>query len=134
MADASHPSDRERAWVTAIHATSLVGFVIPLGNVIAPLVLWLISRRISPFVDEQGREALNFNLSIVLYAVIAGILILLPVGLVILIATAGMLLVLPVVATIQGARGEEFHYPAAIGFLRWTAVPTGVQPPERTAA
>ncbi len=134
MADASHPSERERAWVAAMHATSLLGFLIPLGNVIAPLVLWLIARRTSPFVDEQGREALNFNLSIALYAVIAGILILLPVGLVILIATAGMLLVLPIVATVQGARGQEFHYPAAIGFIRWTAVPRGAQPPERTAA
>ncbi len=104
-----------------MHASALIGFVVPLGNVVAPLVLWLLARRRGTFVDEHGREAVNFNLSIVLYALIAGVLILLPIGLVAVIAVAGLLLVAPIVAATQGGRGREFHYPASIRFIPWSA-------------
>ncbi|MDA8343903.1 MAG: DUF4870 domain-containing protein [Thermaerobacter sp.] len=121
MVQAGIADRSDRRWAAAVHASALIGFLIPLGNVLAPLVLWLFARRRSAFVDEQGREALNFHLSIVLYAVIGGVLILLPVGLVILIATAAMMLIVPIVASVQGARGKEFHYPAAIGFMPWNS-------------
>jgi hypothetical protein len=113
------PSEGERKWATALHDAALIGFVVPLGNVLAPLILWQLGRRRSLFVDVQGREAVNFHLSLLLYAVIGLVLILLPVGIVILLTVGAMLLVLPIVAAVQGGLGREFHYPAAIRFLPW---------------
>lgn len=70
-----------RTWATLCHLSALLMLLgVPLGNVLGPLVVWLIKRNDHPFVDYQGKEALNFQLSITLYWVLAGILIFFSVG------------------------------------------------------
>ncbi|GGR65936.1 hypothetical protein GCM10008959_30250 [Deinococcus seoulensis] len=66
-------SDRTAAIVT--HLSPLAGFVLPtLGNVLGPLVAWLAFRDRSGALDEQGKEALNFQLSFWLYGLVVGVL------------------------------------------------------------
>ena len=50
------------------------GFVFPLGNILAPLILWLIKRTDSPYLDRAGKEAINFQISYTIYAIVAGLL------------------------------------------------------------
>jgi len=70
-----------RTWATLCHLSALLMLIgVPLGNVLGPLVVWLIKRNDYPFVDDQGKEALNFQLSVTLYWVLAGILIFFSVG------------------------------------------------------
>ena len=69
------PTQDERTWGMLAHLTAFSGFLVPLGNVIAPLVVWLVKRDQSEFVADQGKEALNFNISVLLAGVVCGILV-----------------------------------------------------------
>jgi hypothetical protein len=51
-----------------IHISAFIGFIFPFGHVIAPLIAWQTIKDRSPFLNEQGKEAVNFNLSYTLYA------------------------------------------------------------------
>lgn len=57
---------------TFIHLSTFSRFIIPLGNIIAPLVLWIANKEKSEFVDAHGKQAINFQISIFLYAIIIG--------------------------------------------------------------
>lgn len=59
---------------TFIHLSTFSRFVIPLGNFIGPLILWTINKDKSEFVDQHGKQILNFQISIFLYAIILGTL------------------------------------------------------------
>jgi uncharacterized Tic20 family protein len=56
-----------------IHISAFAGFVFPFGQIITPLIAWQTLKDRSPFLDEQGKEAINFNLSYTLYAFILSI-------------------------------------------------------------
>src|SRR5690242_11127927 len=80
-------SSDERNWAMFCHLAGLAGFlpVIPfLGNVIGPLVLWLVKREQYPFVDDQGKEALNFQITMLIATILAMLLIPVLVGIVLL--------------------------------------------------
>jgi len=59
---------------TYIHLGTFSKFVIPLGNFIVPILLWTVNKEKSSFIDRHGKEAINFQLSILLYTVILGTL------------------------------------------------------------
>jgi hypothetical protein len=86
--------------------------------VIPPLVLWLIKRKESHFIDDHGREALNFQISLLIYALVSTLLI--PVcglGIVGWIATYILGIVGMIMAAVAANRGEYFRYPATIRFI-----------------
>ncbi|MBN8798316.1 MAG: DUF4870 domain-containing protein, partial [Stenotrophomonas nitritireducens] len=56
------------------HLAALAGIVIPLGNLLGPLIVWLVKKDTMPFVADQGREALNFNITVFIAAFVSGIL------------------------------------------------------------
>jgi uncharacterized Tic20 family protein len=119
-ATAAAPSAEERQWGLFAHLSALVGFVVPFGNVIGPLVIWLIKREQMPFVNDQGREALNFNITaglvgLVLIALTAmsfgiGIFLTAPIGVVLAIAW----LVLTIIAAIKANEGQAYRYPVCL--------------------
>ncbi|KJD31157.1 hypothetical protein PK35_16070 [Tamlana nanhaiensis] len=59
---------------TFIHLSTFSRFIIPFGNFVGPIVLWAINKDKSEFIDEHGKQAINFQISILLYAVILGTL------------------------------------------------------------
>ena len=64
----------ERNLGAAIHASTFSRFFIPFGNFLLPLVLWLANRKENAFIDHNGKQALNFQISLLLYSVILGII------------------------------------------------------------
>ncbi len=64
----------ERNLSAVIHASTFSRFFIPFGNFILPLVLWLANRKEHAFVDYNGKQALNFQISLLLYSVIIGMI------------------------------------------------------------
>src|SRR4029453_8550066 len=81
------PSKDEKTWAMAAHLSSLVGYlVIPFGNVIAPLVIWLIKKDTMPFVDDQAKEPLTFQITMRIAALIGLVLLAFCVGGIILAA------------------------------------------------
>jgi uncharacterized Tic20 family protein len=111
-------SQEERTWALAAHLSALAGYVIPFGNVIAPLVIWLIQKDKMPFVDDQGKEAVNFQISVTIYALACLPLIFVLVGIPLLIAIGLAGLILLIVAAIKANDGVYYRYPLTIRFIR----------------
>ncbi|MDF1850657.1 MAG: DUF4870 domain-containing protein [Verrucomicrobiales bacterium] len=116
------PTRSERNWAIGAHLASVAGWVgIPFGHILAPLVVWLIKRDDSEFVRSQAIESLNFQISMTLYAILAGLLAVTIVGLVIAIPMIIALVVGDIILTILGAvrvnYGEAYRYPATIRLL-----------------
>lgn len=109
---------QERTWAMLCHLSALVGFIFPFGNIIGPLVVWLIKKDESEFVDDQGKESLNFQISFTIYCIIAAFLILFIIGIFLLVALGVLFLVLVIIATVKANSGEKFRYPLSIRFIR----------------
>jgi uncharacterized Tic20 family protein len=107
----------ERMWGMFCHLFALGGFIVPLGNIIGPLVAWLIKKDEYPFVDDQGKESLNFQISIIIYLIISGILSLLIIGFLLMAAVGIFSLVMVIIASIKANDGEAFRYPLCIRFI-----------------
>ncbi|AFZ65872.1 DUF4870 domain-containing protein [Deinococcus peraridilitoris] len=118
------PAD-QRTLVAAQHLSPLLAFWLPvLGNVIGALVAWLLTRDRHPVLDDQGREVVNFQISISLYFLAVTALVVLTLGIGILLlwplvlalyALQFITMILAVVATIDG---RPYRYPFSIRFLR----------------
>jgi uncharacterized Tic20 family protein len=108
-----------RTWATVCHLSALSTFVgIPLGNILGPLVVWLLKRNDYPFVDDQGKEALNFQISMTIYGIIAGILVILLVGIALLALVAVADFILVIVASMKANDGENYRYPFTIRLIQ----------------
>jgi uncharacterized Tic20 family protein len=59
---------------TFIHLSTFSRFLIPFGNFLGPLVLWIINKDKSQFIDEHGKQALNFQISILIYSIVIGLI------------------------------------------------------------
>lgn len=111
---AGAPSAEERQWAMFAHLSALIGFVIPLGSIIAPLVIWLIKKDAMPFVNDQGKEALNFNITVAIAAVVSWILCFVLIGFLLLAVLAILWLVFVIIGTIKANEGTAYRYPFAL--------------------
>jgi uncharacterized protein len=111
------PPDQERLWGMLAHLLSFVAAYIALGF-LAPLIVLLVFGQRSAYVRAQAVESLNFNLSWLLYAVVAVILLIIGIGLLILIALGIAYVVLVIIASVRANNGEFFRYPLTIRFVR----------------
>ena len=111
------PPDQERLWAMLSHLLSFVAAYLFLGFV-APLIVLLVFGPRSAFVRANAVESLNFNLSWLLYGIIAVILAFVLIGFLILIVLGIAYLVLVIVASVKANNGEVYRYPATIRFVR----------------
>ncbi|MFW2479139.1 MAG: DUF4870 domain-containing protein [Lentimonas sp.] len=101
------------------HLLSMVQFIgVPAGNILGPLVLWLMKKEEDSFVDECGKESLNFKISMTIYMIISAILVLLVIGIFMLIALMVMNIVYTIIAAIKANEGECYSYPFTIRFIK----------------
>jgi uncharacterized Tic20 family protein len=108
----------ERQYATLIHALGFLNYPLgPLG-VIVPLAMWLAKRDESPFIDDHGREAMNFNITIWIYAIFAGLLVFAGIGCVLVPAVMVFDVTVRIMATVRASGGGYFRYPMTIRFLR----------------
>jgi uncharacterized Tic20 family protein len=117
-AASSEPERHERNMAMLVHASIFSGFVIPFGNVVGPLVVWLLKREESSFVDRHGKAALNFQISLMIYMLISAILVLVLIGIIMLIGLFIFDLVYTIIAMIRASDGKEMKYPPAIPFFK----------------
>lgn len=115
------PKD-QRTMGMLCHLLALAGFLIPFGNIIGPLVIWLIKKEEMPFVNDQGKESLNFQISLIIVAIALFVLSLIPF---VFCITAPLLLVLVVVdlifiimGTIKSNDGIAYRYPFALRLIK----------------
>ena len=91
---------------------------IPFVNVLAPLILWLWKRETHPAVDAHGKEAINFQISMSVYGLIAALSMFIVVGFVLFPIVLLVQIVLTVIATVQASKGNFYRYPLTIRLLR----------------
>ena len=84
----------------------------------APLVIWLIEREKHRFVDEHGREAMNYQVSLLLYYAVSFLLTPLIVGALMLCVLSVVHVVLIIMGAVKASHGEPWHYPIAVSFLK----------------
>ncbi|MBN8769723.1 MAG: DUF4870 domain-containing protein [Stenotrophomonas nitritireducens] len=100
------------------HLAALAGIVIPLGNLLGPLIVWLVKKDTMPFVADQGREALNFNITVFIAAFVSGILTLVLIGFLLLIFVGIAWLVLTILAALAANKGEAYRYPFTLRLIK----------------
>jgi uncharacterized protein len=110
--------DRDQnMWAMLCHLTTFSGFIIPFGNIIGPLIVWSLKKDQYPLVEDQGKEAINFQISVLIYLIISIILIFVVIGIPLLIALMVFDLITTVVATIRTAEGGTYRYPLSMRFI-----------------
>ena len=115
--DSSMTKD-ERLWAMIAHISAVAGFVFPFGNIIGPLLIWILKKEEFPFVDDQGKEALNFQISITIYVLISIILVFILIGIPILIVIGMFALVMTIIGAINAYDGKKYRYPLTIRVIK----------------
>ena len=117
--ETSTSASNVRTWTVLCHATALAGFFVPwAGHILGPLIVWLAKRGDSPEIDDHGKESLNFQISMLIYSLIAGVLCLVLIGFVLLGILHILNLVLVIIASIQAGEGKLYRYPISIRLIK----------------
>jgi len=112
------PSKDERTWAMLCHFSTYIGFLFPFGNIIVPLIIWLSKREDLPLVEDQGREVLNFQISMTIYFIISGILCIILIGIPILIGLIIFDFIITIVAAISANDGKYYRYPINLKLIK----------------
>ena len=112
-------SKEEQNWAMACHLVALSGFIVPFGNVLGPLVVWLIKKDTMPLVDQHGKEALNFQITVLLAVIISALLVFVLIGFLLLLVVGIGALVLTIMAAVKVSNGElNYRYPFALRLIK----------------
>jgi len=113
------PTENERTWGMLAHLSALAGVVVwLLGCVLGPLVVYLSRRDQSEFVAEHAREALNFNITVALAALVCMALMVVFIGFILGTALFVGWLVLTLIAAIRASEGERYRYPLSLRLVK----------------
>jgi uncharacterized Tic20 family protein len=105
------PSKEARQWAMFCHFAAFFGLVVPFGNFLGPLIVWQLKKDLDPFVDAQGKEALNFQISVSLAAMLCFLLMVVVIGFPLLALLGITALVLTIIAGIKANEGQAYRYP-----------------------
>ena len=121
-------SQNDKNYSSITHLSGFAGWFFPFGNILAPLVLWSVKKNESSFIDEHGKAAINFQLSIMLYVFLLAILCIpiaiFTLGIGIIAIIIGIIpavllkIALIILASIKANNGEDYTYPFTINFIK----------------
>ena len=114
----SQPTKDERTWAMLCHFSAFVGFIFPFGNILAPLIIWLIKKEEMAFVGDQAKEVLNFQISMTIYFISSVILIFLLVGIPLVIGLGIFDFIITIIAAINANDGNLYRYPINLRFIK----------------
>ncbi|MEZ5443170.1 MAG: DUF4870 domain-containing protein [Lysobacterales bacterium] len=115
---AGSPSAEERQWGLFAHLSALVGFIIPFGSILGPLIIWQIKKNEMPFVDDQGKEALNFQITVFLAVIVSLILTFILIGFLLLLVVGLGALVFTIIGGIKANEGVAYRYPFTLRLIK----------------
>jgi len=116
--------NEERTWAMLGHLSAFTAFITGIGCVLGPLIVWLIKRDTMPFAGEQAKEALNFNISVIIAFAALWLFTILTLGIGLLFAfPAGLALfvgwlVLTIMAAVKANAGEHYRYPFTLRLVK----------------
>ncbi|MBS7842781.1 DUF4870 domain-containing protein [Pseudomonas fluorescens] len=111
------PSYEVRQAAMLCHLAAFLGFVFPFGSVVGPLILWQMKKEVDPFIDDQGKEALNFQITVAIAWIACIVLAFAVVGFFLMLAMAIATVVLTIIGSIKANKGIVYRYP-----LTWRVI------------
>ncbi|MBB1332249.1 MULTISPECIES: DUF4870 domain-containing protein [Pseudoalteromonas] len=111
-------SKDERMWAMLCHLSALAGFIIPMGSIIGPLIVWLIKKDEMPLVAEHGRKSLNFQITMFIAYIVCLILMFAVIGVILLPIVAIFSFIMVVIGAIKTNDGKEFNYPFSLQLIK----------------
>ncbi|MFP8293462.1 DUF4870 domain-containing protein [Pseudomonas aeruginosa] len=115
---AATPGQEARQWAMFCHFTAFIGLVFPFGSLLGPLIVWQLKRESDPFVDAQGKEALNFQITVALAMFVSFLLMLVVIGFFLLGLVCLAALVLTIIAGIKANEGKAYRYPFCLRLIK----------------
>ena len=113
------PTAEDKQWGLFAHLSSLAGLIIPFGNILGPLIIWQVKKDSLPFAADQGKEALNFNITIAIAAIICGLLTLVLIGFLLLPLVGLAWLIFTIIGAMKASHGEAYRYPFALRLIKY---------------
>ena len=90
----------------------------PFANFLVPFLIWITKKDEYEFVDDQGKESLNFQITLLIYGLIGAVLTFLIVGIVFLLVVALFAIIQVIKASIAASNGAKYRYPFCIRFIK----------------
>jgi uncharacterized Tic20 family protein len=114
------PSDpNNRKWGMALHLSALIGLLLPLGLVLGPLIVWMLKKNDGEYFDRQGKNAVNFQLTILIAAFVFAVLGTMIKPLFTLAFVAGIAGILfAVIAGFNVNSNGDYKYPFSFRFIK----------------
>jgi len=110
-------SSSDRTWGVLVHAAAFVGLVVPFGNILAPLIIWAIKKEDSRFVDDNGKQAINFQITWTVLLFLVGLTIFIVIGLVLVPLVALAWVILVIIAIIRASNEKVYDYPLTLDLI-----------------
>lgn len=114
---AHYASSDEKTWAILAHLSPVSGYFIPFGNILGPLIVWLVKKDQSAVVAQHAKDSLNFHISMMIWLTLAGFASIFLIGIPVLIGLAIFDIVATVIGTMKAANGERYKYPLTINFF-----------------
>lgn len=105
------PGPEARKWALIAHLSGFLGCLIPFGSLIGPLLVWQLKKDQDVFIDDQGKEALNFQISVALAALLCVLLMIIVIGFLLIWVVIIGAVVLMIIAAIKANEGQAYRYP-----------------------
>jgi uncharacterized Tic20 family protein len=118
MNPAAMTRKEERQWAMLSHLGTFSAFLIPFGNIIAPLVIWQVKKGASSFIVAHSKESLNFQISVMIYCIAATLMLLIIIGFFLFIGLFIFNIVAVIIAGIKANEGEYYQYPMTMRFIK----------------
>ena len=112
------PEAALKQWGLFLHLSLLAGFLVPLGGLVVPIVIWQMKKQEIPGLDEHGCNAVNFIISMIIYMVLCIPLFFIVIGFPLLMVLGILGVVFPIIAALKANEGVCWKYPMAITFLK----------------
>ena len=108
----------QRTWAMLCHLSALAGFIIPMGSIIGPLIVWLVKKEEMPLVAEHGLKSINFQITMLIAYIICFILMFAVIGVILLPIVAIFSFIMVVIGAIKTNDGKEFNYPFSLNLIK----------------
>ncbi len=89
-----------------------------LTNFLGPLILWLLKKDDDPFIDRQGKESLNFKLTVLIASIVSGLLMVVCIGVILAAAVGIMDVVFSIMGCVSASKGQDYRYPVSIRLIK----------------
>lgn len=108
----------QKTYITLMHLSQFAGFILPGLGFLTPIIMWILKSKENSEIDRHGKNIANFMISMIIYATISAILIILIIGIPMLIAIGFIEIVFIILASIKASNGEYWKYPLSIQFFK----------------